>query len=1019
MKNQIVFSNQHSKELKEFLNELKNNHSLELEIRFGRFTSNGFDSNISSHKFENIKRVHQKFFKHQEKSQDFFYLINGENWRFTQILGENENVINSYFTKKQKIQNIDVKEYDFRVSLASETIIQDVHTELYEEKVKEIKKQKPTYTRNKSRYSFELYNNIRLDMTVVYSSDGKITHEVEIEFTNSVEISFFQKILEQFLIVLTESHFLLPNSEKKSIISQYLQLLSDKGKNTTSLIGAQAVSLQLPHLDIIKSGYAITDKADGERYALFITQNGLVCLLSSKLEIRKLWELPTEKVKIEEKTVDTSMFNMSILDGELVNDEFYTFDILVLSGKDIRGDKKYLLPQRLGWASEIVRFLNYFTQYKSSVKIFMKNFYWGNSIFKFTQQILSHQNKFKYNLDGLIFTPLEEPYPKKRTWTNLFKWKFEHMISIDFKIQKERVENNKEIWNLFVNKDDESYIYFQPDLQEYRDIGKISISVQEAKKYPDGSIVEFILKDKQFVPTRVRNDKTRANHLTTALSVFENMLNPVKETNFQFLAQVADENLNSAIKDIIISKGELTTNLTKKEKYFETMRKFHNQIKREMVYELNDLYKIKTLLSFGSGKGGDMKKWSDSGIKKVIGFDVNESYIKEAFSRKTSMNLKKDYYFEKCDLGKEFIEESETVSESTKDFLSKNKVDAVEAQFCLHYFLKNEESFKTFILNVIKHLKTGGIFYGTILDGKLIHEKVGSEIKYQNKGETVFSIKKNYNYSLPYSKIPFTGSSLFVSLEAETIQESDEFLVKFDELTERLKNYGLVLKGSHLFSDLNKQINVDLQEYEKTYSFLSRTFAFQYKGSVDDKIISLTEGLNLVSLSETPSSKLWKNWTWKESVILPGFLYTTHSKDIKTAYSLGELNSSFDWILLEEKNDNLVVKRSNFSDNQEDIKRYLAHSPEKPFYVFFTVKNSELLISYKKQKDVDIHFNKMLWQELEKSYNTYKEEKQKNPDNILNMKLTELKEVCKSLGLPVSGKKSELIERITKHRTKK
>lgn len=71
--------------------------------------------------------------------------------------------------------------------------------------------------------------------------------------------------------------------------------------------------------------------------------------------------------------------------------------------------------------------------------------------------------------------------------------------------------------------------------------------------------------------------------------------------------------------------------------HFYNMKKFHNNIKKEIItkYATN----CNKLIDLGCGKGGDMHKWINSNIKFVIGYDINKDYLKEA--QKRYENIKK------------------------------------------------------------------------------------------------------------------------------------------------------------------------------------------------------------------------------------------------------------------------------------------------------------------------------------------------------------------------------------------
>jgi len=52
--------------------------------------------------------------------------------------------------------------------------------------------------------------------------------------------------------------------------------------------------------------------------------------------------------------------------------------------------------------------------------------------------------------DGLIFTPVNEPYPKTKKWSSLLKWKPAELNTIDFFAVKIGSDNNIGKWQLYV-----------------------------------------------------------------------------------------------------------------------------------------------------------------------------------------------------------------------------------------------------------------------------------------------------------------------------------------------------------------------------------------------------------------------------------------------------------------------------------------------------------------------------------------------------------------------------------------
>ena len=62
-------------------------------------------------------------------------------------------------------------------------------------------------------------------------------------------------------------------------------------------------------------------------------------------------------------------------------------------------------------------------------------------------------------VDGYIFTPVDEPYPKKPKWSTLLKWKPPELNSIDFAMKKGRIGGT---WDLYVGREEGLLVPFSP-----------------------------------------------------------------------------------------------------------------------------------------------------------------------------------------------------------------------------------------------------------------------------------------------------------------------------------------------------------------------------------------------------------------------------------------------------------------------------------------------------------------------------------------------------------------------------
>ena len=197
----------------------------------------------------------------------------------------------------------------------------------------------------------------------------------------------------------------------------------------------------------ITKGYTVTNKADGQRSALYVARDKRVLKITPQFQVT--W---TGIAAIGDTHVG------DFIDGEYIssNSLFCIFDIYRYRNRDIRqlpllksDEDTTKNPQnsRLGCAKLFVEDLKTHFQMaptQKPLRIETKLFLAGDgpSMEEAIQTMLS--TEFEYETDGLIFTPKSSPVApaedrKGKTWLRVYKWKPPHMNTIDFllKISKE------------------------------------------------------------------------------------------------------------------------------------------------------------------------------------------------------------------------------------------------------------------------------------------------------------------------------------------------------------------------------------------------------------------------------------------------------------------------------------------------------------------------------------------------------------------------------------------------------
>jgi len=373
------------------------------------------------------------------------------------------------FTQKSRfdetLKNVDVDDFNFRVSLSRESRINMTMPLVSSmiEKWSELKKTFRYLNRAKLRHpTLEL----QVDMSIVKESKKKggrnyvpeynihdsgvfkslEKYEIEIEVLNMVllrqsaeELSniVIKPAIKYILSGLQETNYPVGFKEQSDVLNSYMQLIWGKNYNEQELaklktskkfVGPSSKTLEMVNIaplnadslePNIRENYTVTDKADGERKLLFISPVGKIYLITTNMEV--------QFTGTHSKT--TELWN-TLIDGEhILYDKkakfinmYAAFDIYYINGKDIRSngfvpgenyDPKETNKYRLPLLEHAVDKINAVSVVNPSapvpLKITKKRFYatTTQNIFQCCAIILKkeHDGLFDYETDGLIFTP--------------------------------------------------------------------------------------------------------------------------------------------------------------------------------------------------------------------------------------------------------------------------------------------------------------------------------------------------------------------------------------------------------------------------------------------------------------------------------------------------------------------------------------------------------------------------------------------------------------------------------------
>ena len=403
---------------------------------------------------------------------------------------------------KSNENKLDFNNYDIRFRLSSE---ENIDNEVKRNLIKLPFSQSDNINfRYKQRISYEIENNMTVDMTIIKTSKdvNKIqqspkTYELEIDYSdtnnNADKLKVILKELEDIKKVMTNSDNLIKKKDEDNVVISYKNLVyGSNNLNFNNLYSMHPVSAEVQHIiDFIPNKYAVSDKSDGEKYVMFI-DNDKVYFISNNLNV------------IENNDIKVKNLNKTIYEGEYIyleNEQKYIFmiyDCLFFKGKDIRGivsfrerydyiyklldiinSKDYVKVKQYEGEYNIVKIkkhfrdeiISFYDSLDKNINKIKKNeiyisskvvlfppggnnseaFLFADLIWNFCTK--SSEVKCPYSLDGIIFTPLEQKYTRelKEQKLPIYKYKPPHLNSIDVYIKFERNRDTGELLRIFDN----------------------------------------------------------------------------------------------------------------------------------------------------------------------------------------------------------------------------------------------------------------------------------------------------------------------------------------------------------------------------------------------------------------------------------------------------------------------------------------------------------------------------------------------------------------------------------------
>lgn len=279
--------------------------------------------------------------------------------------------------------------------------------------------------------------------------------------------------------------------------------------------GAQPVSIEMKDFKTLKSNkYVVCAKLDGERYFLLCTKvpKDLSEPDGEQLNVSFMVNRNMEFYIISLECPENVYSGETLLDGELLDNQFIVHDAIVLAGNFVK-----MSNWDIRWKTTDKFIMNSIRMNaNNTLAVKLKKFY----DIKGVSHLFQEMSSSGIPTDGLVFYPVEEPIGYK-TQNSLFKWKPPGHHTIDFVVNINE-DNNVDLITWSGGKE---VVYTTLSLSKFEEIGSIK----------NGDVVEFESKflgaKPIFKPITKRIDKPKGNNLFTVRKTLKNVKENIQKND--------------------------------------------------------------------------------------------------------------------------------------------------------------------------------------------------------------------------------------------------------------------------------------------------------------------------------------------------------------------------------------------------------------------------------------------------------------------------------------------------------
>ncbi|XAJ03529.1 hypothetical protein [African swine fever virus] len=687
------------------------------------------------------------------------------------------------------------------------------------------------------------------NMMTLINPDDEYLYEIEIEYTGKPESLTAADVIKIKNTVLT---LISPNHLMLTAYHQAIEFIASHILSSEILLariksGKWGLKRLLPQVksmtkaDYMKFyppvGYYVTDKADGIR-GIAVIQDTQMYVVADQL-----YSLGTTGIEPLKPT---------ILDGEFMPEkkEFYGFDVIMYEGNLLTQQGFETRIEALNKGIKVLQAFNIKAEMKPFISltsadpnVLLKNF---ESVFK--------KKTRPYSIDGIILVEPGNSYLN----TNTFKWKPTWDNTLDFLVRKCPESLNVpeyapkkgfSLHLLFVGISGElfkklalnwcpgytklfpvtqrnqnyfpvqfqpsdfplAFLYYHPDTSSFSDI--------------DGKVLEMrcLKREVNYVSweiVKIRED--RQQDLKTG-GYFGNDFKTAELTWLNYMDPFSFEELAKGPSGMYFAGA--------KTGIYRAQTALISFIKQEIIQKISHQSWV---IDLGIGKGQDLGRYLDAGIRHLVGIDKDQTALAELIYRKFSHATTRQHKHATniYVLHQDLAEPAKEISEKVHQIYGfpKEGASSIVSNLFIHYLMKSSQQVENLAVLCHKLLQPGGMVWFTTMLGErvleLLHENRVelNEVWEARENEVVkFAIKRLFKEDV----LQETGQEIGVLLPFSNGDFYNEYLVNTAFLIKIFKHHGFSLVQMQSFKDwipefqtFSKSLYKILTEADKTWTSL-------------------------------------------------------------------------------------------------------------------------------------------------------------------------------------------------------